>query len=501
MSANNIDNDFFNQDHLPIPIPPVQDAWADMERRLNATPPKKHSRLLFKAAVITGTIAIAGLTLAIAYHFIFRAQQKNSSVPEIIAPDNRRQTTHSASTENMSTTDTLQRSSFSQNNGLPPASASPATNEPLAASTQGTGVNGHHAADSIAGNAGGHTSATSINTIGHSSNTGPAISHYTQKPAGSKAFHSAPNGAGYTTAQATVSSPSLRWKHPATDLTTADNDPGVTNSQHSTSPGTNTLIYADAGINRPANTTTHSNITLLSLPLGSPQLLSKQPPRAITTAWHAPRVKELPEWQLFLQWQLPFPLAGSTYYLTGPDGNNQFYRLLIPGIRGVRKWNAQSISLDLVPYTAQTYNNPMIRYAETKNADSSVNRLADTLHKEFGVGATILYHRRILSHWQIAAGIQFNYWTQQSIHQASSYYPPWIGSARDSSITVVKESIHRPELKIPLEVYYDARRWQAGVRVELPVMSSRSDSLASKIKTPVQVQLMLRYKLLPRRHK
>lgn len=524
MSATNINDDYLNEEDLPIPIPPAKDGWADMERRLNATPPtlqvKRSSQLLLRAAMIAGMVAVVSAALAVAYHFLFHPHQESSLVPAIVAPDHRNHTANHNSTGSISTTDTLQQSSISQNNYQPPASATPATNGVQQPGAPRIDLKENSAADSVSGKgvlpaasatvAGNKGSHPATGTAATTTNAHTASTHRSRTAAATSHGNNANTAAASDPGRIASRNPRRKGhqKSPTTSAQNGDTQSGphhtspeknngdTESSQRSTSPEKN--IPDGNTPSQAGNPASITHNTLQSLPLANHQLLTKQPPTAVAASWHSSHTRVLPEWQLFLQWQLPVPLTGSSYYFNGPNGSNQFYRTLIPGIRGMRTWNANSISLDLIPFTAQTYNSPVMNTATTMGRDSSNTRVTNTLQKEFGAGATLLYHRRILSHWQIAAGIQFNYWMQQSVNQKTVHYARWTGNPVDSSNTIQKESIHRPELKVPLEIYYNAPRWQAGVRIDVPVVSKR-DSLTSDIKTPVQLQLMLRYKLLPRR--
>jgi len=97
------------------------------------------------------------------------------------------------------------------------------------------------------------------------------------------------------------------------------------------------------------------------------------------------------------------------------------------------------ISVDGMLVVAQSYNDPVLRESNILNLDSTRDISQVTLHKAFGRSAALLYHRRVHS------------------------------------------------------------RWQAGLRVEIPLNINRNDSLTARVKTPVQLQLMFRYKLLRHR--
>lgn len=498
MSASNLGNDYINEESSPIPIPPAKDGWADMERRLNATPPGVRVPILQKAAMVAAMVVVSGIVFAITYYAIFRSRTNH---PPVHAPKQHPVLTDTPSTrtpadENVFLADTTPHCYFSLYKYLPGSAGITGTDER------------HHATPLVIASVTGNVSEEEANNahpgIGTNANNETAGSNTeTGAPQAGGPDKSTAHGTGRNADAATaanVKAATKKTKPAAITKRRANNVLPATTANY-TSPEKST---DDIPATVPAvGNIIHSQQTWLlqSLPLThvNRAALAQRPPESITSHANRTRLRELPEWQLLLQWQVPVPLSGSAYYLSGPDGNNQLYRLLIPGIRTVRKWNANAISLDLTPFTAQTYNDPLIRESSSQNSDSSTNKLKLTLRKEFGASGTILYHRRIFKQWQVAAGIQLNYWMQQSNDQHTVHYPRWTATPSDSSTTVVKENIQRVQSKVPLEVYYDARRWQAGLRVDLPLNINRNDSITSRIKTPVQLQLMLRYKLLPRR--
>jgi hypothetical protein len=545
VSASNLGNDYINEENSPIPIPPAKDGWADMERRLNATPSRVRVPLLQKAAMIAAMVVVSGVAFAITYYTIFRSRNNH---PPVHAPKQHPALTDTPSArtpagENIFLADTIQHSYFSRYKYLPASAGITGTDErhrvtPLVVTSatgnvsetdtnnahpgNGTNANNETAgsnAETAAAAAGGPDKSTThgagrnagvganANSVAHSAGTGTNAkannrgARANANPIAHNADGTPPNPPPPDAAAVTnVKAATKKTKPVAVAKQRAYNLSSATTASN-TSPEKNTN---DIPATTPAKgDIIHSQQTWLlqSLPLTliNRSALAQRPPESITSHANKTPLRELPEWQLLLQWQVPVPLSGSAYYLSGPAGNNQLHRLLIPGIRAVRKWNANAISLDLTPFTAQTYNDPLIRESSSQNSDSSTNKLKLTLRKEFGASGTILYHRRIFKQWQVAAGIQLNYWMQQSNNQQTIHYPRWTTTPSDSSTTVVKENIQRPQLKVPLEVYYDAHRWQAGLRVDLPLNINRSDSITSRIKTPVQLQLMLRYKLLPRR--
>ena len=560
MSASNLGNDYINEENSPIPIPPAKDGWADMERRLNATPPSVRLTFLQKAAMIAGIVVVSGIAFAITYHAIYHSPASPSPAHSPLSDTS---SAGALAGANILLADSIQAGYFSLDKYLPtpagitgadklhrdtplvittghvrdeagvnttnnghagtetngnneiggndPETAAPEVSVPATSSTHREGTNAR--ANPVKGtnvtpntaranaNPAGHNVGARTNTKGkalpvaHSTGTGMNIKANTP-PAkiNAAAHHTANPTAPDTATVANVKAASKKTNNGAItkgrpgNASSAITTPATSPEKNMTATPATGPVKRDIGSSFPP---------LQSLPLTriNHSVLAQRPPQSITSRINKIRQRDLPEWQLLLQWQLPVPLSGSAYYLSGPNGNNQLYRLLIPGIRVVRKWNAHSISLDLMPFTAQTYNDPLIRESSIRNADSTTNKLKLMLHKEFGASGTILYHHRILKQWQVAAGGQLNYWLTQSGGLQTLRYPPWAGNAIDSSNTGVKESIQRPQLKIPLEIYYSAPRWQAGLRVDVPVHINRSDS----IKTPVQLQLMLRYKLLPRR--
>ncbi len=245
-------------------------------------------------------------------------------------------------------------------------------------------------------------------------------------------------------------------------------------------------------IHAPSSTaadSSNSANTLQTLPLFK-QRDNKALSAAAAFNIHFPKIKARPAqgWMVMLQWQWPIPFKGAAAYTMGPDGSSQPYRLLYPGIRLQRQLNRSALSLDLTPFASQLYPD---RPYMTNNAPPGNSSLL----KKFGHSAAIQFHRQLYERWHASAGIQAWYWqqatirrfTQDSMQQRETYY-----ADKKDIFTQVK----RLQWGIAAETYYDANKWQAGLRASFPVSKQLADTIGNKLpKAPVQVEVIFRYKL------
>ncbi|SEW52628.1 TonB-dependent receptor [Chitinophaga arvensicola] len=505
MSASNFGNDFLNEENLPIPIPPAKDGWADMASRLNAIPPPSApaSTPLKIFQLFPAAATVCACVVAIGIVFLVVKKQQPTTPP-------------------------------SASNNIPPQ---PAKEEIVhlpaltSTDTQGkdTSISGENTQESavIADNKTHHVNtsgegATADNKTPHENASGVSVALGNKKH---QAGISGDTSAAHNKMRQTVSvsrktAVKAPLAHPGANRpaiisgqqnTTANKtrNPELAAAKHKM-PGSELMndsrkdAFQLADPPGAGNNHTNTPAQLSSIPLPVSSLLLNRPIPTHIDMQHKKtfRPDNQNGWLLMPQWQFWVPVSGSAYYLAGPNGNNQPLRMLIPGVRIARQWDKMAVLWEFNPVTSETYKDPVLSSRTVTNPDSSTDITTVTLHKQFGWNTALGYQHRLFRRWQVAAGIQFNYWQQEYIHKLNYHISnslPSGGQNRDTTYTPAKERTGRATWKIPAEIYYDAPRWQAGLRVELPLNSNRNDSSNTPIKTPVAFQLMFRYKLLHRR--
>ncbi|PSL44777.1 hypothetical protein CLV51_105149 [Chitinophaga niastensis] len=485
MRENSFHKGFINEKDSPIQIPPVGEGWADMDRRLQASLPSANqfrwAKYMKIAAVVavTGGIAVALLTVQHTH-----THQQAPATAQTTAADS------ASMARSYITWDTISKQQT--------------VNDPV--------ISGRHTPVWQPGVIAGTDTGT-----GAEAGTKTEIGIDTDTLQQQQTNHPTLKTTVTNASIAGITLPEKEEKTNAKDIPDNKHQKSSIIALNKSLKKSNAKYIAQTlqqqGENETytpttaAITTTGSTAQLLqSLPLAVPdssKLLKARPDGALSiTAGIRTHKDHIQHWQLMLQWAFPVPLAGNAYYFTGPNGNNQAYRMLLPGARIVRQWKNSSVSLDLVPFTSQTYNDHIYQEKTTTDTFGVVRKQIKALTKKFGWSTSLAYHHHISRQWQAAAGIQINYWQkantyQQRVNKNPILSDPFFNGAKE----FVKERSYNLDWQATGEVYYDAPRWQTGIRIGVPINTNRSDTVLTKIKSPVQVQLIFRYKLPHRRNK
>lgn len=256
---------------------------------------------------------------------------------------------------------------------------------------------------------------------------------------------------------------------------------------------------AENNINIAAINMTSPRLELRTLRVGGHNAAAIHPPTN-PVAWKSKtRGHAFMNWQVMLQWQFPLPAGGGKQYFNGPAGTPQAYRNFVPGLRIQNNWNNSGITLDLNAFAMQPGKDELYTL-EGKKDTGRYTITGVYLTKKFGYSAAIQYQHNITRNWHAAAGLQVFRWTEASTTKEvyESTNPPII---RDSAYVppIYARKISQTTLQLTAELMYDAPRWQSGIRVGVPF--NRKDSTGVKVKTPVQVELLFRFRLWQRNKK
>jgi hypothetical protein len=109
-----------------------------------------------------------------------------------------------------------------------------------------------------------------------------------------------------------------------------------------------------------------------------------------------------------LQWNVPVTSNDHNYYLKGPNGNDQLYRLLLPGI-----W----VSLNKKKHRLVGTLNPFLnaplpeKVYDQSPAPGTLGQQADKqMVKMFGYQAGLQYGYQFTPHWWVGGGVEANWW-------------------------------------------------------------------------------------------
>jgi hypothetical protein len=211
----------------------------------------------------------------------------------------------------------------------------------------------------------------------------------------------------------------------------------------------------------------------------------QQPPKKQTT------------WSGGLQWQLPVPVQGAKYYFAGPSGSSAPYLLLIPSAWISMEKNRHRVMLEVSPFQQALLPNKSFE----RDTDSTLGggRYA-TLIKTFGYGASLQYAYRLQKNWWLGTVVQANWWRSALMNRHVDYFT---GGSYDTTYKIVDgnsdwNTISSFQLKTGVELFYKQDRWSAGLQALAPVTSPFSNK-NSLVKYPLQLCVLVRWQLLPRK--
>ncbi|QJB41595.1 hypothetical protein HF324_28625 [Chitinophaga oryzae] len=550
MSESNLHQHFRDDGNVPIPIPPADDSWKLMERRLNEVMPVAHlaggqaapgptgiiNKILPAVKYAAAALVVSGVVLYGIHKINHRGP---ASTPEKEA---------SPVSENDSTSKTTDSLKDRTNAAVWPDTAwmvnntTPAVNAADSAGTSPATASGNLIGDTpavtgssstiVAASTGANTPAgrpamntpAGAGTIKSSQppaagaialklpSAGKAAAPKTIIPAGGKVSHDAGAAKAAADSAALVAGSMIKADtHQENTLPSADQQRSGENNTGlpAASPGDHPVaVIGLADVNlpdatamlkpglpvrltlqplfRPVNRTVNSSLKV------SRETMDQLTKRRIPL----PRPHFPGYWQLMAQWRIPVPLGNNPALYNGPDGNAQVYRLLVPGVRVQRTWNNAALSLDLNLMTTQLYrNDPYYDKVSPVGANDMITR---TLLQTYGYSVSLAYHHRIAGNFFGGAGIQGYYGHTASILETVKY--------RDTTGTHTKKTTYGEKSKIwnnighfqgqlTGEIHYDHAGWQAALRTVIPVLHTARDSTGMNMKPVPQVELMLRWKI------
>ncbi|QHS58461.1 hypothetical protein [Chitinophaga agri] len=207
------------------------------------------------------------------------------------------------------------------------------------------------------------------------------------------------------------------------------------------------------------------------------------------------KTREQPgSYRIYAQLNIAAPIRTGSYYLSAPNGNDQYVRSLIPIIRIERKLYKSALSLDLMPLTA-TATNDSLRHYTNIGTGSPMLDTAWSVQKRFGYGAAFQYQHFLTEHFAVSGGLQLSVFNQALIKQTISdsmwvYGPAKLRAADKREL----EELATTRLNGVIELYYILGKWQAGVKTILPLNINPGNGWNPK--TPVRVELLIRRRLI-----
>ena len=194
-----------------------------------------------------------------------------------------------------------------------------------------------------------------------------------------------------------------------------------------------------------------------------------------------------------LQWNIPVPFEGYNYYLKGPDGNNQFYRLLLPGIWGAVNSNRHRVIAIVDPFIsaplpAKTYEDGRVPVTDSFSLLGHKQMV-----KMFGAQAQLQYAYRLTGRWSVGAGMDATWWNKGLVLAKpidSNTFKPFLYSINPKK----EEGIKAFQMSASLALSYQFKAGEGILQISKPL-----DKAVPGVSAPVWLRLGIRWRLLGRK--
>jgi hypothetical protein len=195
-----------------------------------------------------------------------------------------------------------------------------------------------------------------------------------------------------------------------------------------------------------------------------------------------------------LQLNVPVPFEGYNYYLKGPDGNNQFYRVLLPGIWGAVNRNRHRLIATVNPFvsaplTAKSYGDGMVPVTDSFSLFGHKKMV-----KMFGTQAQLQYDYRLTGRWSLGAGVNAAWWNKglvlASPPDSGILFKPFLYSISPKK----EEGVKAFQMNVSLSLSYQFKVGEGTIQISKPFNKTIPGTPA-----PVWLNLGIRWRLLNRK--
>ncbi len=494
MTEQHSDHTNFNKEELPIPIPPVDQAWQSMQQKLDmelpvvenlpARSPMRH--IWIKTLVITISVATVTTALWLYSHKHLKKVPSSENIVDDTSlivtsqhtqPDSLSNATHQQSASSVVNSRSGEQSDTVNNNQLWVSSSSsrslPSSSQSaeLSVPSQPSANNKQYP----------HRKKTDKFSTGLQT----AQSQTSEEQYKVEKASPIPTTDQQIPTQQSLSSAASDKEH-TVEKTGVEAQQTATSQQLPVKLNTYTYDHAAGG-------TTERHPLLLALvqtPFAkyNTSLQHKADPLVLRQIINRDREKK---WALYIQLNLPVPLYADSIYFTGPKGKDQFYRNLIPALRVERKIWKGALSLDILPAVSANLK------SSVPVKDSGVTWFpydtSRTVLKQYGWGLALQYQFLIHNRWQLGAGIQTSFLQKAVVLQNISDTLGYRTSGIYPAIPADKQDLSKVRINAMAELNYVAGKWQLGLRTLVPITrASKTGDISAR---PLNMEFVIRRKL------
>ncbi|PWV49684.1 hypothetical protein [Chitinophaga sp. S165] len=499
MTEQQSDHTNFNKEELPIPIPPVDQAWQSMQQKLDmelpvvenlpSRPAMRH--IWIKTLVIT----ISAVTAITALWLYSHKHLKNAPSSENIVDDTSLIITSQNTPSHRLSNTVLQQSAPSAINNISDERSDTVHNNQLwisSSSSRSLPSSSPSAELSVPPRQSvnnkqypsrkntGHPSTDLQTTHQQETRSKASDKRYSMEKADALA-----TAAQQITTQQPLPSPASDQEHPV-EKTAVEAQQRTTSQQLPAEHNTYTSDHSTGG------TTAHHplQLTLIKTPFAkyNTSLQHKAAPLVLRQFSSRDREKK---WALYIQLNIPVPLYRDSIYFVGPNGKDQFYRNLVPALRVERKLWEGALSLDILPAVSSDLKSSIP--AKDSGTTWFPFDTSSAVLKQYGWGLALQYQFLIHNKWQIGAGVQTSFLQKTVVYRATSDTFGHTTSGIYPALPAEKQDLSKVRINAMAELNYVAGRWQLGLRTLVPITRvSKTRDISAR---PLNMEFIIRRRL------
>jgi flagellar basal body-associated protein FliL len=193
-----------------------------------------------------------------------------------------------------------------------------------------------------------------------------------------------------------------------------------------------------------------------------------------------------------LQWNIPAPVNGNDHYLSGPNGKDQPWQYLLPGIWLSVNKNKQRIIVSANAYISAPLPNKYYGGGSVPIQDSMSVYGQKRMVKMFGYQTSLQYGYKLADHWWLSGGISANWWKKGlvSAHAADSIstFKPFL-----YSVNINEESaVNGFQMNANAALSYQFKACEAILQLNAPF-----NKTIKNVQSPIWIRVGVRWRLTP----
>lgn len=191
-----------------------------------------------------------------------------------------------------------------------------------------------------------------------------------------------------------------------------------------------------------------------------------------------------------LHWNVPVPVEGNDHYLLGPNGKDQPWQYLLPGVWLSVNKNKQRIIVSANPFVSAPLTDKSYGWGAVPVRDSIPVVGQKRMVKMFGYQASLQYGYKLGDHWWLSGGISANWWKKGLVYarpaDSVSRFKPFLYSVN----TKDESAVTGFQMSAIAALSYQFKACEAILQVNAPFTET-----IKKVQSPLWIRLGVRWRL------